>query len=235
VKLPVPELIAREVLAASMNAKPPTDLLLACQMFGNVDIKEKELDAPGYLLNLGALGSEILVRSSDPWTRKRFTIAHEIGHLCLGSDLLGIEDPRDIYQVEKWCDRFASELLIPLAWLEADIENLDLPAVATKCDELKVKYGVSWNVLFQKIADMRSVFVYAVREVDGKVQETMSFKGKGAGWSESVRHAQTKFLGTVQQQEEDADRSGNSDSSSLAFHRLTSRSGRAWVHLIPSG
>lgn len=62
---------------------------------------------------------EIRVRAGDSPERRKFTTAHEYGHLVLFraglSSRRGVDDPVE----ERWCDRFAGELLVPVEWARA--------------------------------------------------------------------------------------------------------------------
>jgi Zn-dependent peptidase ImmA (M78 family) len=85
----------------------------------NIKIVEESIDGPGYLLALGRLGTEIIVRSDDAIERKRFTIAHELGHWVLGvtceSRTGMFQQPAAVRRekIERWCDVFAASLLMP--------------------------------------------------------------------------------------------------------------------------
>jgi Zn-dependent peptidase ImmA (M78 family) len=64
------------------------------------------------------------------WVRRRFTIAHEIGHLLLGHTCSGIDIDKD---AEAEANQFAAELLMPLALLKVDYKKEpDLEALAWK-------------------------------------------------------------------------------------------------------
>ena len=99
-----------------------------------------DFDASGDLVDvLGAIDynqATIWVNQSQPVNRKRFTIAHEIGHAVLHpqEDIVDyrvdIEGPKDRKEVQ--ANKFAAELLMPEeffrgAWVES---GSDLSAVA---------------------------------------------------------------------------------------------------------
>jgi hypothetical protein len=97
----------------------PVDVHAVTRIWGNLSILEASIDGPGYLLPLGKLGAEIIVREADPIERRRFTIAHEVGHWILGitcEHKTGeFRQPKELRNdlVEKWCDVFAASFLIP--------------------------------------------------------------------------------------------------------------------------
>lgn len=67
-------------------------------------------------------GIEIHVCSRGTPSRRRFTIAHELGHLWASrAGGVGAHVPRDAE--ERFCDAFAAALLIPRDWLSATAEG----------------------------------------------------------------------------------------------------------------
>lgn len=73
----------------------------------------------------GPSGYSILVNSAEPYTRKRFTVAHEIAHFLLHLDRVGdgvVEDAwfrgRFGLAVEREANRLAAELLMPARHIE---------------------------------------------------------------------------------------------------------------------
>ena len=116
------------------------------------------------------------VNSSHPPARKRFTIAHEIGHLVLhegdalhvdrreGVDLglrvkrrdsessMGTDDE------EKEANLFAAELLMPLSLLEADLLEMKMGAPQDEDEDiigrLAGRYGVSVQAMTFRLANL---------------------------------------------------------------------------------
>ncbi|MDX6548605.1 MAG: hypothetical protein QOG33_2155 [Gaiellales bacterium] len=76
---------------------------------------------------------EIWVRRDEPHPRRRFTIAHEVGHwvlhaevgrvYCRSTDLELPPDDRD-HEIEREANRFAAELLMPEADVRAAVDRL---------------------------------------------------------------------------------------------------------------
>ena len=91
----------------------------------------------------------IFINSRDYKAAQMFTLAHEIGHLLLGES--GVSDDSvgvgHAPQNERWCDRFAAELLAPQSDLRS--RNVDFRTL-TEADLRKLarRYKVSsWVVL----------------------------------------------------------------------------------------
>ena len=102
---------------------PPVNLGVICRWLG-IEVYAQPCRAFGALFLLRQGRGVLLVNSSLPQGRARFSIAHELGHLLLRHNPLGrIGEPRDPDQ-ERQADRFASELLMPESLLREDCEKL---------------------------------------------------------------------------------------------------------------
>lgn len=91
---------------------------------------------------------EIRYNEKHSWHRKRFTIAHEIGHLLFNTScnksFLTFDFIKDLIEVE--ANQFAAELLIPLALIKKDLKKPN-----AKVPELAWKYIVSQEAMGWKI------------------------------------------------------------------------------------
>ncbi|MDP2676910.1 MAG: ImmA/IrrE family metallo-endopeptidase [bacterium] len=97
--------------------------------------------------------NEIHYNENHSWHRKRFSIAHEIGHLlfnttCLDSAVSSY-DSKSINETE--ANQFASELLMPLGLLKSDFKKgVDVKSLAWK-------YIVSQEAMGWKLASNTSL------------------------------------------------------------------------------
>jgi Zn-dependent peptidase ImmA (M78 family) len=111
-------------------------------------------------------GAIIGVNSMHPTTRKRFTIAHELGHLILHGDELHIDERfpfafRDevsslaVDPAEIEANQFAAELLMPEAWLIAEIrgQHLDIESEDV-IEALAKKFGVSVQSMMHRLSNL---------------------------------------------------------------------------------
>lgn len=85
--------------------------------------------------------------SSHPWCRRRFTIAHEIGHFLLGHDCVKDDSAHN----ETEANIFAGELLVPTAFIKKDFSRV------SDLNELSKLYRVSAQTLTIKLMDARLV------------------------------------------------------------------------------
>ncbi len=105
----------------------------------------------GLLMRCKQLDEEYFVigfNENQPWCRRRFTIAHEIGHLLFGHTC-NQSDDKD--HNEKEADIFAAELLIPKEFLKKDFK------ITPKIPDLAKKYLVSQQAMGIKITTDRLI------------------------------------------------------------------------------
>jgi hypothetical protein len=122
----VTESQARSVIARFQGAAP-VDVTGLAEALG-LSVWESEVDLPegisGKLFrdpySGGSEGFSIIVRGSDPYVRKRFTVAHEIAHFVLHRDAIGESLADDeLYRSglstrqEAQANRFAADILMP--------------------------------------------------------------------------------------------------------------------------
>ncbi|MBX6168948.1 MAG: XRE family transcriptional regulator [Thermobispora bispora] len=81
----------------------------------------------------------ILINGRAPTDRKRLTLAHELGHLCLHS----VEISQD---VEAEANAFAAEFLMPIEVIRPQLRNLKIGRLL----DLKREWGVSMQALVER-------------------------------------------------------------------------------------
>lgn len=86
-----------------------------------------------------------LLNSSAPADRKRFTLAHELGHTVM--------HPAPVPDQEAEADRFASELLMPAAEIRVELHNLSLARLVA----LKRRWRVSMAALVRRARDVGTI------------------------------------------------------------------------------
>ncbi len=161
------EKMAVRVLARA-ELEPPFDLLALTEQYAKVEYMPfpSTVDADGVTIGLGDIGKpHILINSSKPRTRQKFTLAHELGHVIIpwhtgiiASHIKeGGGDDYEYWNMEAEANRFASELLIPTKWVReefkagasfAKIFAKTLSAVGTSRDAFLIKV---FNALDQPV------------------------------------------------------------------------------------
>lgn len=122
--------MAAKILARA-GLEPPFDLLALTEQYATVEYRSFPVEADGVTLGLGETKKpHIIINSDKPKTRQQFTLAHEFGHVVIpwhtgiiASHING-EDVGDFEyrEMESEANRFASELLIPSAWIKNEFK-----------------------------------------------------------------------------------------------------------------
>lgn len=142
-------------------------------------VQEKESDSgyDGYLLCANGVCGIMINRAIKSEARKRFTVAHELGHYCIGhhdkSDYLcfrgdiGVVNS-SVRQDEREANEFAVELLMPDEFFRADVHqrNVSLKTV----NSLATKYGVSMTSAAIRYARCSSIVCAVIISERGKIK-----------------------------------------------------------------
>jgi hypothetical protein len=158
--LPDPENTSRRLLEKIGVDSIPIDVHGVEKIWKGLTIVEEEIDGPGYLLPLGKIGAEIIVRGADPIERKRFTIAHEVGHWVLGitceRKMGEFRQPpgvrRDV--IEKWCDTFAASFLVPRHILIDYFRDVHEAVLIARLAASPKHFRVSEDAMFLRVYDV---------------------------------------------------------------------------------
>jgi Zn-dependent peptidase ImmA (M78 family)/transcriptional regulator with XRE-family HTH domain len=143
-----PDDIARQVRdSLGLPAGPILDLLGALEGAGVVVVRRAlgttRIDA---VVSWPAGSSPVVVLADHaPADRMRFSLAHELGHAVMHQ--VPTEDQ------ESEADRFASELLMPAAYIRSSLEQLTIPRLAA----LKSEWGVSMAALLRRGRDLGTI------------------------------------------------------------------------------
>lgn len=123
------EKMAARILARH-KLQPPYNLKSLVENYAEIEIIEFPIKADGVTIGVGEPAVEkptILINSAIPEARRKFTLAHELGHIIIpwhnGTIVSHLDLDGDDYEykeMESEANRFAAELLIPSEWLLAE-------------------------------------------------------------------------------------------------------------------
>jgi Zn-dependent peptidase ImmA (M78 family) len=111
------------ILNAAGIRQPPVDIRALAQAM-DIEVREAEMQDTG-TVEASREGAIITVRASDSNHRKRFTIAHEIGHIMKHE--LGIQYRDKAFNethLENEANAFGADLLMPMWMLDAYVMGL---------------------------------------------------------------------------------------------------------------
>jgi Zn-dependent peptidase ImmA (M78 family) len=166
-ELPPPRDLASRILASARQKRPPVDVEAVIKLWPELRLSEDDLDGEGYLLGMGQLGAEIIVRSSAPTSRKRFTVAHELGHWVLQRHSRLPLECTGHADRERWCDSFAAELLMPASWVRSQFGHRVDESFAERLSLGHRAYSVSSEALRNRVSELYSLDVCHYRSAPG--------------------------------------------------------------------
>ncbi len=121
-----PEQRVARLLATRMRLEPPVDIEDLTRKYAVVEEDELPQDSDAVVITRAGEKPVIVLNRKKPATRRRFTLAHELGHILIPwhvgtvachTDWI-VEFHDNAYaQTESEANRFASELLMPRDWL----------------------------------------------------------------------------------------------------------------------
>ncbi len=178
--------LARRVLQ-KFELTPPIDIFALTKHYAKVNVLRLPLDVDGVSFNLKMPGRRpfILLNDTRPARRKRFTLAHELGHVLIPWHIGTILDEIDLsddgkdlsyWELESEANRFAGELLMPRSWVEDQILTLQNPCDVVECVTEVANVSVDAAIIRVKHA-LDPGYIYALVNDEGLVLSS----GRSAG------------------------------------------------------
>lgn len=164
-----PEIFAKKILEKSSLMRAPIDIFKIANDL-RLKLYEENISEPGYLLKDSENEGVIFYKgpSFQHGLAWKFTIAHEIGHWVL--ERLTSAGSRShettLDNVEIWCNKFASELLVPTELLKNSVGNV--PLTYEKFEQIKSLFEVSEDVLINKLYSSLRIQVVRVKKIGDK-------------------------------------------------------------------
>jgi hypothetical protein len=150
------EKMANRVLAIH-KVTPPFDLDHLAVHYGDLEYHAFPFAVDGITIGIGGgARPKILINSTIPLTRRKFTLAHEIGHIVIPwhtGTIVSHIDPDGVdvayREMEAEANRFAAELLMPTTWLIEEFGHAG--SVQQYFRSVLAKVGTSKEATFYKI------------------------------------------------------------------------------------
>jgi Zn-dependent peptidase ImmA (M78 family) len=174
-----PEKTALELLMRTGQSGPPVDLDRVVALWPGLKISMENLEREGYLVDLGAQGAEILIRAADPLPRRRYTIAHELGHWVLQyAEPVSYDHSAAVPHavIERWCDHFAAALLMPRAWVIQGLRRAKLSGLLRTVLSAPPVYQVSHQAFRLRISELTPVSLFQLRQKDYEVSIELKYE-----------------------------------------------------------
>jgi IrrE N-terminal-like domain len=146
-----PERRLGRLLVERLDLHPPVNIHQVATSYADVEVDSIPGDCDALVVGLAGDRPRplIVLKSSRPWRRERFSLAHELGHVLIpwhvglssvcylerGETFGAWEYRRD----EAQANRFASEVLVPARWLSRVVDAADaLPEIFTELERANV-------------------------------------------------------------------------------------------------
>lgn len=99
------------------------------------------------------------INSNEPDARKRFSIAHELGHFLFSKKSVSVDYRINNYvekpEEEKHADSFAANILMPRRWILRDFEKISKGTITqNNLVDLSKKYKVSPEAMKFRLANL---------------------------------------------------------------------------------
>jgi hypothetical protein len=129
-RAPSPQLLLEELGEYLTDAPecPPIDVYKIAGELQATIVRSSQMREAGTVRLSGLDTYTITLNNNGSAVRRRFTIAHELGHIMLDRMGWRLGEQVRLSNVEGTCNNFASRLLLPRVWLRQD------PAIPTDCD-----------------------------------------------------------------------------------------------------
>lgn len=140
-----PESTAEQVLMGFWDNALPVDPIAIAKKMGIQVYLDKSLPNSGQLFVEGK-NAKIHIHPDEPIYRQRFTVAHELGHFCLGHGPRPRQDNsgyslNNFDPIERDANVFAAALIMPRPAMEHFVD------IKSSFDELAQKFNVSGRAM----------------------------------------------------------------------------------------
>jgi Zn-dependent peptidase ImmA (M78 family) len=128
-------------------------MVMASSVVGSNSHRKLDVDEFRGFILADDLAPLVFLNGSDSKSAQMFTLAHELAHLWLGAS--GVSDTETgrvpEQSIERWCNKVAAELLVPMQALRATYESAN--PVAQEIMRLAREFKVSTLVALRRLFD----------------------------------------------------------------------------------
>jgi Zn-dependent peptidase ImmA (M78 family) len=129
-----------------------------------------------------SLAPLVFINGADTKAAQMFTLAHELAHIWLGQSAVSDTQASLVpdHQIERWCNRVAAELLVPLEVMKHEYDKGS--SLRTELDRLARFFKVSTLVVLRRIHDAGGLTKEEFwREYDKELKRLLAISTSGGG------------------------------------------------------
>lgn len=183
-----PEKLIAVILKHHPDWTPPVPIEQVARDVGITDFQELEVEGFEGALITDQHKSKgvILTKAGAPENRRRFTIAHELGHFlmpshkgnrqCKPGDLNERRSDTEYRRQETEANRFAAGILMPRPWFKKDMDKLG-DADVTHVQELSKRYAASLEATINRYVELTDDICAYVFSKDNVIRYVKRAKG----------------------------------------------------------
>jgi hypothetical protein len=154
--------VASVMRAAGIDSNPPVDVVELAKALGVDSITLADLVEDGRVCH-DPTGTHIYVSKHINRARRRFTLAHELGHILLaepGEPLMAERSLPVRSNEERLCDEIAAAILMPRSWLQSSFaeQSRSLASARLLADTAITSLAAS-VVRLNQVLDWRRAFI----------------------------------------------------------------------------
>lgn len=164
---------------ARLSQGPPAPLVGLARSLGATTVIYREGLPEDGRVEVRGTDIIVLVRSHRSLGRRRFTLAHEIGHLVLAQPNLRLAPLRRrerLLDDEQFCDRLAEALIMPSAWVAAYAQRPQTLETLRDCAQRAEVSFAAASVRLARVAGWQRLLLRWVRdEPDWQLQSATGY------------------------------------------------------------
>lgn len=188
-----PEVNLARRLISRFGLTPPVDVRSLVERYADLEFDQIPGGIDAVCVGLKSPGRRplVIVDSTKPLKRQRFTLAHELGHLVLPwhagliiDEIHLFEENAEEANIEAEANRFASELLAPTDWI---LSNFEIHQDAARAmADISARADISIPAAFVRLATVGPPGLVFAKERDGRILSSGKTRGTvaTAPWGE---------------------------------------------------
>jgi len=168
-ELPDANKIVAEIISKCKISSAPVPLDSVLKLYYGLTVDEDDIEGEGYIIDLGKIGGQIILNKSTKEERKRYTLAHELGHWILHTKGIKVGNHKKNETstlIERWCNQFAAKLLMPEKLIVKKIKSIEKEHLLTTILSIPKSFQVSREALIIRISEICPISIICMSQIN---------------------------------------------------------------------